>query len=468
MSCPQDSLKILCLQSQSEDILVPLREEEFHQKIEVHQVKTKDDLELMLNHQSWDLVVTEFISDKRGDKTFYDLVLRSNPTKVLKRFLSEERLIHEDEAVVAKEQMLAVVSHDIKNPLSAIHLEAQMLLRAADRANKSLFSEEVKIQANRILKTTIRMKALIADLLDRSKAECSLQKLHKTEVHLKRLVQEVIDSLRPIASEKNIMIEMNLQEDSRVHADRSKLYQVFSNLLSNALKFSPSGKVVRILERQTESDFLFSIEDSGTGLSPTEKQKVFDKFWTGEKTQANGTGLGLFITKTIVEAHGGKIGVENLTTGGASFHFNLPKGSQAPHVTLESFLVPGDERKLILLVDDDDDLREVIAWVLEKEGFLVKSFSSPKNALNVMAQLTLRPDLVIVDFHMNEINGSDLVKKIRQLTGVEDLPVMLITASPLDIGPNDERELYKEVITKPVDLEGLVNSALKMTGANAP
>lgn len=255
------------------------------------------------------------------------------------------------------------------------------------------------------------------------------------------------------------------RRDRPTSGDRSKLFQVFSNLLSNAVKFSPPGKIVRIIGRETAREFLFSIEDSGSGLTPSGFKKVFNKFWTGGDGKSSGTGLGLFIAKTIVEAHGGSIGVENLPEGGASFQFRLPKSPQVSQLAFEQLLDADDGRKLILIVDDDEDLREVMVWVLEKEGFHVRSFSSPVRALKELAQMKLKPDLLIVDFHMDELNGNELVRRVRKLPGLEELPVFLITASPLEAEASRGPDLYEEVITKPVDLEGLVKSASKCTNA---
>ncbi len=513
MTFSQNSLRVLSIQSPEED-LTDLKSvsDQLGMKIEIQQVKTKVEIDKMVKNQSWGMILSEFnldgftvvealnlvrrniadvpfiiISDRLGEENVADvmragvedIILRSHPARldsVLKRLFNDHDSQTKEknsnkstcEAFAIKEQMLAIVSHDIKNPLSAINLEAQMLLRVADRAPKSIFSEEVKIQANRILKTTDRMKNLISDLLDRSKTESGLQRLEKSEVNLNQIIQEAVDSLRPIALEKGITFETSLKESSQLNGDRNKLFQVFTNLLSNAVKFSPPGLVVRVNERETDQDFIFSIEDFGPGLHSSELKKVFDKFWTGGKGKANGTGLGLFITKTIVEAHGGSIVVENLPRGGASFCFSLPKEPDASQLTFERIIVPRDQRKIIFVVDDDDDLREVIAWVMEKEGFEVRSFSSPKDVLYMLTQTHLNPDLLIVDFHLDEINGCELVKRIRKLTGLNELPAVLITASPLDVETTEERDLTGEIITKPVNLEGLVMTAEKMIAINAP
>lgn len=227
-------------------------------------------------------------------------------------------------ANVAWEQILAIVSHDIKNPLNAIQLEAQMLLRIVDRHGKSLLGEEVKIQANRILKTTERLKVLINDLLEKNKSENCLTLLNREEVEVARLVQDVIDSTRPLVRQKNLMVRSLFPSGLRVYLDRNKMFQVLSNLITNAIKFTPHGGALTISIEECVHELIFKVSDSGPGLRTEDLLNVFEKYWTGV-TDCSGTGLGLFICKTIVEAHGGRIMAENLSDGGAVFSFTVPR-----------------------------------------------------------------------------------------------------------------------------------------------
>lgn len=345
--------------------------------------------------------------------------------------------------------MIAVVSHDIKNPLNAIQLEAQMLLRAAERAEKSLLSEEVKIQATRILKTTERMKMLITDLLDREKSADALSHIVKRDVYVSKLLQEVLDSVRPLIQEKEIILKTIIPDSVVIPLDRNKMFQVFTNLLSNALKFTPRGGMIQMTLEERSHDFYFEVEDTGPGLQGVDLNRVFDKFWSGSDV-SSGTGLGLFICRTIIEAHGGKIFVENRANRGACFWFVIPKSQPK--------LEASDGRKKILIVDDDDDLREVISWALTKEGYSVSAFHSPSEALAQLSRPGFHPNLIVVDFHMDEMMGTEFVKKKREIPGVAGCPVVMISASPLDVESELSRDMYEEVITKPIDFEGLVSN----------
>jgi signal transduction histidine kinase len=482
-------------------------------KIVFKQVSTLSELDDELKHRSWNLVISNYnlpelsaiqaleltkkyladlpfilVSDPIAEECVADMmkagaedvVMKSRLerlTPVVKRILREHEIKEKEEtalraanqALAAKEQMLAIVSHDIKNPLSAIQLEAQMLIRASERSEKSLLSEEVKIQAHRILKTTDRLKILISDLLDKNKSEHGLSHVTKSKIEAMRLLQEVLDSMRPLIQAKEINLRTMLPLEAIMCLDRNKMFQVFSNLVNNAIKFTPNGGTIDISMEEHDHDFIFSVDDSGPGLKDKEINKVFEKYWTGNSTDCAGTGLGLFICKTIIEAHGGHIFVENLTGGkGARFRFTIPK--LAPALEKASFSYYDsrkDLRKKIYIVDDDEDLREVISWALSKEGYAIHSFRSPQEALNCLMKGRDIPNLIIVDFHMDEMKGSEFVLKKSEISLAKSCPVVMISASPKEVEREVSKELYHEIITKPIDLEGLIDNVQKIL-INAP
>lgn len=469
--------------------------------------KVADDCELrnQLKTHSWNLVISDFsnrflpsrealmivrsfsqdlpfilVSERMGEEEVADMmkagvedvVLKSRLGRiqpVINRILREydtknkEALAHKlaTEAFAQKEQMIAIVSHDIKNPLSAIQLEAQMLLRAVDRSPKSILGEEVKIQVNRILKTTDRMKLLISDLLDRSKSNNSLTNLSKVKMDLETLFHEVIDSLRPLLQQKEILIKRNFPSSkSVVSLDRNKMFQVLSNLLNNAIKFTPEKGIIHISMEEHYQELIISVMDSGPGLNDIELTRVFEKYWMGNNSQCPGTGLGLFICKTIIEAHGGHIEAENIPGQGARFSFSLPKVDQE-QVVFSYYDSPKDKRKKVYIVDDDEDLREVISWALGQEGYAIHSFHSPKEALDCLIKGRHLPNLVVVDFHMDEMNGNEFLLRKNSIEAARNCPVVMISASPQEIEGVIKRDLYSEVITKPIDLEALVANVNK-------
>lgn len=390
---------------------------------------------------------------------------RLNP--VIKRILREHEIkkrAHEvqklaSEALEAKAQMLAVVSHDIKNPLSAIQLEAQMLLRAADKSGKSPLADEVVIQSNRILKTTLRLKSLIGDLLDRNKGEHGLSSLRKKSIDPQILFSDVVDACGPVLDEKDITVKVSLPSElPSLYLDRNKMFQVLSNLLNNAIKFTSSGGRIEMRLEETDASFIFSVSDSGPGLRENDIPKVFEKYWTGKISGNSGTGLGLYICKTIIEAHGGHIKVENLSNEkGAKFWFSLPKP-----FTRELRLLKTEESllgKKILVIDDDDDLREVISWVLTKEGYSVETLRDPSDALKSLNDKNV-PHLIIVDYHMDSMKGGEfLTQKGHNISkDVQDCPVLMVSASPEEVQEDVDPSLYQEIISKPLDLQALIEN----------
>lgn len=357
------------------------------------------------------------------------------------------------EAHAVREQMLAIVSHDIKNPLSIIQLEAQMLLKLCERQEDNLFSNKVRSQANRILKTSERIKALIVDLLDRNKTEEGLASLKKSDCDFVNLCQEVMDSQRPLLNQKELDLRTSIQGDWIVSIDKNKISQVISNLLSNAIKFTPSGSEIQLSIQGSSDEVICTITDNGPGLKNSEIGRVFEKYWTGGVGGHSGTGLGLFICKTIVEAHGGHIFVENGEHHGAHFSFSLPtiKENSGQHWLK-------DKKQKILVIDDDEDLRELICWLLGVEGFGVQAYGDPIEALESLRSGRHIPQLMIVDFQMQGMNGHEFIsiKKEIEATGVAKCPVMFMAASSDDLIDSLETEDFQEVLKKPLDLERLM------------
>jgi signal transduction histidine kinase len=432
---------------------------------DLHDLTSLDALSITKNHDS-DLpfiIVSDGISEeavadmmKAGVE---DIVIKSRLGRlvhVVRRILREKDVKNKElkarnqanQAHAAREQMLAIVSHDIKNPLSAIQLEAQMLLKIAERNSKTLLAEEVKIQARRILKTTDRLKGLIVDLLDKNKLD------------VVKLSQEAIDSCRPLLREKDINFRFNFPLNvDELSVDKNKMFQVLSNLICNAIKFTPQSGNITLNVEENDHSVIFNVIDNGPGLKESELNRVFDKYWTAGVSGCSGTGLGLFICKTIIEAHGGHIGVENQESGGAHFWFTLPKILK----TVKADFWVKDKNRKILVIDDDEDLREVISWALGKEGYSVHSYSDPKEALASLRNGRHSPQLIVVDFHMDGMKGGEFLKHKNEIDDIDvkDCPVVMISASPEEVEREVTRDLYKEIVTKPIDLEALIGNVHK-------
>jgi signal transduction histidine kinase len=224
-----------------------------------------------------------------------------------------------------KSDFVANVSHELRTPLTAIKGAVDLILREV----AGPLSEKQTHYLTRIRSNSQHLAGLINDLLDLSKIEEGKIELQAARVSPAGLVREVVETLKPIAAEKPIELEVTILEPSTlVWADREKITQVLTNLIGNAIKFTPpQGKVVVSSERNDTNWVRVAVSDTGPGISANERERIFDKFYQvalngGQKPK--GTGLGLAISKTLVELHGGKIWVQSEPSRGSTFYFTLP------------------------------------------------------------------------------------------------------------------------------------------------
>jgi signal transduction histidine kinase len=243
------------------------------------------------------------------------------------------RLYRESQqAVRAREEVLAIVSHDLRNPLNAVTLGASLL-----QMSETLSTDD-REQIDTIVISAKRMSRLIADLLDVTRLEGGKRlPIEPVTVNPNDLLHEAEELFRAQASVANVtMIHVYDESLPPVHADRHRVMQVLSNLLGNSLKFTPaSGSITTSIER-TDGHVLFCIRDTGPGIPKEHLQDIFSPYWQAKRTERLGAGLGLPIAKGIVEAHGGTIWVESTPGDGSRFYFTLPIDLNAPAPELTS------------------------------------------------------------------------------------------------------------------------------------
>jgi signal transduction histidine kinase len=226
------------------------------------------------------------------------------------------------EAVQLREELLAIVSHDLRNPLSTIATVASLLQKAEPTPQSATRTRE---HAARLRRSVQRMERLIKDLL----AFASIGSGHLTidlqPAPVADLMREAAEAIGPAASEKRILITVgDTTPGLVVSCDKERILQVLSNLLGNAVKFNPAEGVVRLVSRRTDDEVELSVSDSGPGIPAEALTQIFERFWQAKETARQGTGLGLYIAKGIVEAHGGRIWAESILGQGSTFRFALP------------------------------------------------------------------------------------------------------------------------------------------------
>lgn len=226
-------------------------------------------------------------------------------------------------AVVAREDLLSIVSHDLRNPLSAIIVGAALVKRTLPADAPAKGTVDI------VARNAARMDAMIRDLLTASKLREGKLAVEPKPTVVGDLLTETSDAFELVARDHGITLTTRCAPDvPRVGCDAARIAQVLSNLVGNALKFTPKGGSITIdAERSADDEVVFSVRDTGVGIEPSAAARVFDRFWQKTEDAARGTGLGLFIVKGIIESHGGRVWLESTPGEGSTFRFTLPIAS---------------------------------------------------------------------------------------------------------------------------------------------
>lgn len=374
-----------------------------------------------------------------------------------------------------KDDFLAMISHELRAPLTAILGWAQMLRSGTlDRAS-----------AERAL-TTIERNAksqahLVGDLLDASRIATGKLSLETKPVELMSVVDAAVDAVRPSVEAKNLRMQIVLEPwVGPFNGDPERLKQVVWNLLSNAIKFTPAGGLIEVRLERLENKALLIVSDTGQGIDPEFLPHIFDRFRQADSSsrrQQGGLGLGLSIVKHIVELHGGAIYAYSRGQGqGSDFMITLPLAVQKaessnnelwPETLPESALQSrnGSLRGVkVLVVDDEHDTREILSVMLVRYGTEIRTAGSVAEAMGILS--TWQPDLLVSDIGMPIEDGYVMIEKLRALPPDQggEIPAIALTAfaSPVDrekaLAAGFQRHLSKPV--EPVELAKVVARVL--------
>jgi len=223
-------------------------------------------------------------------------------------------------ATQLRDQLLGVVAHDLRNPLTAILLHAaELTRRGSDPERRSQMRSEA------IHSAAMRMNRLIQDLLDVAVMESGRLTIEPARVSARELIVAAVDMQRALASSSSLELRIDVDRDvPDAWGDRDRLLQVFENLIGNAIKFTKAGGCITVGAASRNHEVIFRVADTGSGIAPENLPRVFDRFWQATRTGGQGAGLGLPITKGIIEAHGGRIWVESAPDRGTIFSFTIP------------------------------------------------------------------------------------------------------------------------------------------------
>ncbi len=238
-----------------------------------------------------------------------------------------ERQNAADALLRSREETLAIVSHDLKNPLTAIKLTSEVISKLTiPKLNlDSELNQRLLQQMQGIIRSSQIAEKLVADLLDFAKIEAGNLRIETSNVRLSDILDEVVLLMNPSADEHKIKLTAEYRDLEFIHCDRIRIVQALSNLVANAIKFSPENTQVWISATRTKNDdCLFSVKDQGPGMTEDTAAHIFERYWQPEITKHQGTGLGLSIVKGIAESHHGKVWVETRPGQGSIFYFTLP------------------------------------------------------------------------------------------------------------------------------------------------
>jgi len=231
-------------------------------------------------------------------------------------------------AVQDRDDVLAIVAHDLRNPLNAISMQADLLQRGAARDSED-HAEERRLQA--IQRSATRMNRLIQDLVDVARMESGHLAVQQGPVSARQVILDCVEDQKALTRAASLEVRLEVAADlGEVWADRDRLLQVLENLVGNAIKFTPAGGSIVLGARTQGAEALFWVADTGLGIAPEDLPHIFDRFWQGRRQQGRqGAGLGLLIVKGLVEAHGGRVWVESTPGRGSRFSFTIPTAKRS-------------------------------------------------------------------------------------------------------------------------------------------
>lgn len=251
-------------------------------------------------------------------------ILRQERQETDERLLSER--VRSDEALATRDDFLGMASHDLRTILGGISLSAAMLLRNAADVKSG---PAMRAHAEKIQRATVRMNRLIGDLVDIASIEAGKLRVLPKPNDAAALVRESVEAFQPVAAARGVSLAHAVAgppQSLPASLDHDRILQVLGNLLSNAIKFTKVGGKVSVGVLASEEGVRFTVTDSGEGIPPDQLESVFERFWQVASNDRRGLGLGLFITRCIVEAHGGKVWVTSTLGVGSVFNFTVPKG----------------------------------------------------------------------------------------------------------------------------------------------
>lgn len=368
-----------------------------------------------------------------------------------------------------KDEFVAIVSHELRTPLTAIRGSLQLLL-----ADNAVASDEHRELLSVASSSCERLVRIVNDMLDLSKIEAGRLELRLTTVSIEALVSDACAAVRPLAEQAGVTLASRVDPVLPPwRGDLDRLTQALVNLLSNAIKFAPPGTTISIGARALDDTVALSVSNEGRGISAEEIPRLFQKFEQLDSAgtrRKGGTGLGLVITKGIVEQHGGHIAVESVPGQGTTFTITIPSdqgaaAAPAPAATVRRVSRPGQHT--ILVAEDDEETRTVLRITLERHGFYVLEAKDGAEAISIASAGPL--DALLLDLRMPRVHGHDVIRSLRRTAATATLPIVVVSGSESEQHSLQSLLLGANTfIVKPADSDALVSEIVRHIGPPRP
>jgi signal transduction histidine kinase/DNA-binding response OmpR family regulator len=349
-----------------------------------------------------------------------------------------------------KSEFVSLVSHELRTPLTSIKGYVDLL--AAGEVGD--VSEEQREFLGIVQHNANRLVSLINDLLDLSRIESGTVELKRSPVDIATLIQGVVTMLRPQMEAKGQRITLNLPSSlPAISCDQNRIAQVVTNLLSNAYKYTAPGGAITLAVHPQGGTVRIDVQDTGIGMTPEEQTKLFTRFFRSSNRtaqEAGGTGLGLVITRSLVEMHGGEMLVSSTPGRGSIFSFTLPMPHLLPPEPLPPDLPRGQGR--VLVVDDEPSHAELLKRLLQRDGYTVSVAHTGADALR-MAH-TECPDLIALDLVLPDTDGLTVLDSLKRNPVTAAIPVILVSGAD-DTGQGRALGAV-DYLTKPLHMDMLV------------